>query len=277
MNTMIIAVVLASLVVLSVHADSQEQGGSQEDYGRCSCITRYTSNACSTNIGTNAIGCPNTNSYLVCTNTNCSVKACDGLQVWNAVSNTCAECPAGQTLNYNQMKCICKQGTTFSRATQTCVPCATGSVATREGCGCPRGLILDRTQNICTQCPSTAPLRREEGCQCTDATLFWSQATFSCASCPGQLQQQQARRGQVKYACLCTGVNQFFDDDNVKCVTCPAGSVASREGCRCNIYQQAYNELTGLCQCKLGMALNAAQNACVQVTAAVPVAPAKLP
>jgi len=267
---MLSAVLLASMVVINVFADSQGDslGDSQEDgYGRCYCSTRYTSNVCAGTTGSTRQGCPNTNSFIQCTNAACAISQCPIGQVWNAALNTCAACPAGQVLSFNRMKCICSQGTKYNPLTLACGPCPTGSVINGERCVCPRGLLLDKTQNACSPCPTSAPYKREEKCQCSDITLFWSQKTFSCEKCPGLLQQIPNGRRAPKNVCTCNGPNQIFDDDNVQCFTCPVGSTAFRGDCLCSIPLQRFNEVTKVCECRLGMRLNAAQTACEVIPA----------
>jgi hypothetical protein len=266
MKVLIIAATVASLF-FSVNADSFEEGDSGES-GRCWCNPRQ--NYCSTNVGTNNVGCLNTNSFIQCVNTVCTGPlTCPLGQVWSTSQSACAPCPTGQHIHYSGKFCVCDSGTTLNRATKTCDPCPTGSNVRNDSCSCPRTYVLDRTNNACSQCPAVAPIYGEEGCQCSDPTLFWNKATLTCQACPGRAVQISSRR-LIKYKCVCNAANEYFDDDTVTCIACPALITRrTNEGCACNMLNQVFSKTSLQCACRAGMQLNAAGNACVWIYAPV--------
>jgi len=273
MKVLFVASIVASLALLSVHADSNEDNSGESR----SCWCNPRQNYCATNVGTNNIGCPNTNSFIQCSNTLCTALTCPVGQVWSTTLNACASCPAGQHLHPTGRFCVCDSGKTLNRATLTCDPCPSGSNILTDSCYCPRTYVVDRTQNKCSQCPVAAPSYGDDDeCRCAGA-LFWNKATFTCQQCPGTAQLVSPRK--QKYRCVCSSPTDVFDEDTVTCFTCPNNAYRTNEGCRCNMYNQVFSKVTKQCACKSGMRLNAAGTACewnlvpVAQAAANPAAP----
>jgi len=250
MKSLYILGVFALLGGLAVNADGGFEEGDSAEEGRCSC-GRGT---CAKVTGSQAIGCPNTNSFRQCNGANCTVQTCPSGQVWSFTKSACSQCDAGKQVSTNLQVCVCKTDTTWNEDTQACGPCPSGATVQPDRCFCNSSLYaLDEANNECKACPTGATLKYGD-CVCNNATQFFSEASWTCNACPGTL--EGPRRG--RYSCSCKINNQVFNEENVSCYTCPVGTTADKDNDECKCAPNTGLEFdfsTGVCACEPGYTL----------------------
>jgi len=244
--------------------------------GRCTCGSSTRSNTCRYATGSQVKGCPDTNQFLQCDGTACSVKNCSSGQVWNRTLNACAACGDGLHVAANLQICLCNQGKTFAK-NGTCVDCPTGATNEADQCYCASTKAFDRKTYSCRDCPAGSTVNSNQQCQCTSATQLWSDTDWTCKDCPGEWvpkpsSSRKPNFNQPQSRCSCTAATPAFDADAVVCYACPADATFNFGGCFCNSRLQKFNSATKKCECPKGY-ISQGVGGCVPDSAATTAAP----
>jgi len=235
----------------------------------CPCCANVENNPCKNNNGSKLIGCPNSNHFVLCTNTTCSDQTCPAGQLWNATQNACAPCPAGFQLSPNNKSCICNEGT-IPNGGYSCRTCPRNATIDEYNCYCSLPLILNAATNTCQACPSNKTFYDYSNnykitCAC-DGPMLWNEAAWECQPCPGSWvpEESAGMSRQVAMVCRCTGENEILDEKSVKCYTCPSGLIANKltEQCECPGLDQQLKGIGEVCKCPPDIRADLARDIC---------------
>jgi len=256
MKLSVICALLVGLITCDVTSADSWEDGSQDGVGptgrSCVCGNRW--NPCSGNVGNKIVGCPSTNGYISCTNTNCALVTCPTGQVWNQTTSKCQTCPQGMHVTSDNQRCACNLNTTLNSTTRTCVRCPNSATVLPDRCYCAKPLALNRLTNTCQACPGTSRLDDDQ-CKCTSSSTFFNRVAWACQQCPAQLVLPVGGKGRPR--CRCTGQNEIFYLPTFSCYKCPAGTIPDQDGdeCSCSVSGQRFDMSSQACQCRPGLTL----------------------
>jgi len=264
-------VTLSCLLLIALVAGSANGGGlltgvlklfdwNKKEANPCSC-SGWLKNPCTGVKGTKIQGCPDSNSYLQCKDSVCSIEPCPDGTLWNRDQNACVPCAAGMHVSATKKSCVCNTGKTYDGSTKSCVDCPTDSTKEADRCYCPNTKIYDKDTNTCKDCPPGSSVNQQtRQCQCDPAAdgapRFYSETDGTCKDCPGVWAPSTTwKRGSV---CTCSGPNQVFDKRSVTCFECPSGSTAWNSACACQNRFKKFLLETMTCECMDGYVADAA-------------------
>ncbi|CAL6037722.1 Conserved_hypothetical protein [Hexamita inflata] len=173
---------------------------------------------------------------------------CDGIFIYDSLSNTCVECPANSSVFNNT--CVCSSSS-YKLSTQddsfSCFSCPQDSTPNQltQTCNCPANSIYDQKSNSCIQCLPNS-ISKENVCVCSAYSHQISTLNDLpvCITCENSVFNEETQQ------CACDFSSIWFGNE---CVQCPENFVPSEERNNCVECPTGTAAVNGVCSCAEGV------------------------